>query len=238
MTRDSGLSAALRVDIVTLFPEMFQGPFAASIVARAAAKGLVDIRLVDLRPFGVGVHRLTDDYPYGGGVGMLMRPEPLVDAVEWCLAHEPRPGRILVTSARGRPLTQPGLEELARGDHLVVIAGHYEGIDQRVVDTLGAEEVSLGPFVLTGGEIPAMALVDGVVRLLPGALGAEAGSREDSFSGSDRLVEGPQYTRPPVYRGRAVPEVLLSGDHARIRAWREEQARASTERLKTWQEDA
>ncbi|MGC8488644.1 MAG: tRNA (guanosine(37)-N1)-methyltransferase TrmD [Clostridia bacterium] len=231
-------STPLKIHVVTLFPDMFAGPFADSIVDRAVRKGLVDIRLVPLRPFGVGVHRICDDYPYGGGVGMLMRPEPLVDAVEWCLAHEPRPARVLVTAARGRPLSQPWLEELSRAGHLVLIAGHYEGIDQRVLDVLGAEELSLGPFVLTGGEIPAMAVVDGVVRLLPGALGAEEGSRDDSFSGPHRLVEGPQYTRPPVYRGHAVPDVLLSGDHARIRAWREQQARMSTERLLGWQEQS
>ncbi len=224
--------AALRIDIVTLFPDMFSGPFAESMVRRAVDRGIADIRLVPLRPFGVGIHRTTDDYPYGGGVGMLMRPEPVVEAVEWCLAHDPRPARVLITAARGRPLTQAWLEDLAGAGHLVIVAGHYEGIDQRVVDILQAEELSLGAFVLTGGEIPAMAVVDGVVRLLPGVLGALSGSRDDSFSGTGRLVEGPQYTRPPVYRGHQVPESLLSGDHARIRQWREESARWSTER---WQ---
>jgi tRNA (guanine37-N1)-methyltransferase len=224
--------ASLRIDIVTLFPDMFSGPFAESMVRRSLERGIAEIQIVPLRPFGVGVHRITDDYPYGGGVGMLMRPEPVVEAVEWCLAHDPRPARVLITAARGRPLGQRWLEELAGAGHLVIVAGHYEGIDERVIDILQAEELSLGPFVLTGGEIPAMALVDGVVRLLPGVLGAESGSRDDSFSGDERLVEGPQYTRPPRYRGVPVPEALLSGDHARIKEWRQQAARRSTER---WQ---
>ena len=219
---------SLSVDVVTLFPEMFHGPFEHSIVARAVQAGLVDVRVVGLRPFGVGVHRVTDDYPYGGGQGMVMRPEPLVQAVEWCQARVPHPARVVVTAARGRLLTQRMLEAWSGCPYLIVVAGHYEGIDQRVVDVLGAEEVSIGNFVLTGGELPAMVVVDGVVRLLPGALGDRESARQDSFSGPSGLLEGPQYTRPPVFRGLAVPGVLLSGDHARIAAWRAEQALATT----------
>jgi tRNA (guanine37-N1)-methyltransferase len=218
----------VRIDIVTLFPSMFRGPFDASIVARARQRGLVEIGLVDLRPFGVGPHRITDDYPYGGGQGMVMRPEPLVRAVEWCLARTPARGRVIVTAARGWPLRQTHLEQWSQERHLVIVAGHYEGIDQRVVDIFGAEEISLGDFVLTGGELPAMAIVDGVVRLLPGALGDADSARHDSFSGPRRLLEGPQYTRPPMYRGRGVPPVLQSGDHGRIAAWRADQALRTT----------
>jgi tRNA (guanine37-N1)-methyltransferase len=210
----------MRIDVVTLFPEMFQGPFAVSMLARAAQRGLVTVNVVGLRPFGVGEHRLTDDYPYGGGPGMVLRPEPLVRAVEWAAAHVPAAPTVLVTSAQGRPLLQRHLREWAERPYMVVLAGHYEGIDQRVVDLLGAQEVSLGDFVLTGGELPAMVLVDGIARLVPGVLGAVDGAREDSFSASPDALEGPQYTRPPTYRGLAVPDVLLSGDHARIRAWR------------------
>jgi tRNA (guanine37-N1)-methyltransferase len=222
----------MRIDIVTLFPEMFQGPFAASMLARAQAQGAVEIGMVPLRPFGVGVHRITDDYPYGGGAGMLMRPEPLVEAVEWAMARVPHPARVIVSSAQGRLLTQPMLEEWAKLPYVIMIAGHYEGIDQRVIDILEADEVSLGSFVLTGGELPVMVMVDGVVRLLPGVLGAEMGTATDSFSGEDRLLEGPQYTRPISYRGREVPAVLRSGNHAEIARWRRREAERVTETVR------
>jgi tRNA (guanine37-N1)-methyltransferase len=212
------------IDIVTLFPEMFRGPFDVSIVARARERGAVDLRIVPLRPFGVGVHHLTDDYPYGGGEGMVMRPEPIVEAVEWAMAHVPAPARVVVTSAQGRLLTQDLLREWAALPYLVIVAGHYEGIDQRAVDLLGADEVSVGSFVLTGGELPAMLMVDGVVRLLPGVLGAPTGAQQDSFSGPDGWLEGPQYTRPLTYRGLTVPDVLRSGNHRAVAAWRRREA--------------
>lgn len=220
----------MQIDIVTLFPEMFCGPFAVSIVARAQAQGLVSLNLINLRPFGVGEHRVTDDYPYGGGPGMVMRPEPIVRAVEWAAARVPGRPTVLVTSAQGRRLEQQGLRAWAQASHLVIVAGHYEGIDQRVVDLLGAEEVSVGDFVLTGGELPAMVVVDGVVRLLPGVLGAPDGAQRDSFGTPAGELEGPQYTRPLIYRGHEVPAVLRSGHHERIAAWRAEQGRQAAER--------
>ena len=210
----------MHIDIVTLFPEMFRGPFGVSMVGRAVAQGLVSVNVVPLRPFGVGEHHLTDDYPYGGGPGMVMRPEPIVRAVEWARARVPADGTVLVTSAQGRPVTQRQLQAWAKLPYLVLVAGHYEGIDQRVVPLLDAEEVSIGDYVLTGGELPAMVIADGVVRLLPGVLGASDGAAQDSFSGADGTLEGPQYTRPLTYRGLTVPEVLRSGHHEKIRAWR------------------
>lgn len=223
----------MQIDLVTLFPEMFQGPFAVSMVARAAAQGLVTLNVVPLRRFGVGEHHLTDDYPYGGGPGMVMRPEPIVRAVEWAAARVPATPTVLVTSAQGRPVDQRQLEHWAQMPYLVLVAGHYEGIDQRVVPLLKAEEVSIGDYVLTGGELPAMVIVDGVVRLLPGVLGASDGAGHDSFSMEDGRLEGPQYTRPVSYRGLDVPEVLRSGHHERIRAWRlAEGLRAARRRMR------
>lgn len=218
----------MQIDIITLFPEMFVGPLDHSMVGRARKKGLVDIRLVGVRPFGVGIHQITDDYPYGGGAGMLMRPEPLVDACEWAMAHVPKRPRVLVTSAQGTVVTQSRLEEWAALPYVLLVAGHYEGIDQRAIEILGAEEVSIGDYVLTGGELPAMVLTDGIVRLLPGVLGALEGAQYDSFSQAERWLEGPQYTRPWEFRGKAVPDILKSGDHQRIAAWRREQSRRLT----------
>lgn len=213
------------LDIVTLFPDSVERPLRESIVGRAAARGLVRVRVVALRRFGVGPHRMTDDYPYGGGGGMVLRPEPVVDAVEWAAAHVPAPPLVLVTSAQGMPVRQWHLEQWATRPYLVIVAGHYEGIDQRVVTVLQAVEVSIGPYVLTGGELPALVIADGITRLLPGALGAAEGARHDSFSDLSRALEGPQFTRPPVYRGIPVPAVLRSGDPAAVRAWREASGR-------------
>lgn len=210
----------MQIDVITLFPEMFDGPFAVSMVARAAAQGLVTVNVVPLRPFGVGEHHLTDDYPYGGGPGMVMRPEPIVRAVEWAAARVPATPTVLVTSAQGRHVDQRQFQHWAQRPYLVLVAGHYEGIDQRVVPLLDAEEVSIGDYVLTGGELPAMVIVDGVVRLLPGVLGSADGAAQDSFSTEDGGLEGPQYTRPVSYRGLEVPDVLRSGHHERIRVWR------------------
>jgi tRNA (guanine37-N1)-methyltransferase len=220
----------VKIQIVTLFPEMFAGALLHSMVGRAIRRGLLDVGLVPLRWFGVGSHRLTDDYPYGGGVGMLLRVDVVVPAVEWALARGPDPARILLTSPQGRRLDQALARELATARHLVVVAGHYEGIDARVGAILPVEEVSLGDVVLTGGEIPAMALVDAVARLLPGVLGDPASAREESFGEASGWLEGPQYTRPAAYRGHEVPKVLLSGDHRRIAEWRRSQALAVTRR--------
>ncbi|MDA8193823.1 MAG: tRNA (guanosine(37)-N1)-methyltransferase TrmD [Thermaerobacter sp.] len=216
------------ISVVTLFPDMFSGVFGASMVKRAQTRGLVDVRLVPLRTFGVGPRRAVDDYPFGGGVGMLMRVDVVVPAVEWAIAHVAAPAEILITSAQGERFDQAMAEDLAHKPHVVVVAGHYEGIDERARQILGAREVSVGDYVLTGGEIPAMILVDALIRLLPGALGAEAGARQDSFSRPGGGLEGPQYTRPEEYRGWRVPPVLLSGHHERIRAWQEAEAEERT----------
>ncbi|POB09163.1 tRNA (guanosine(37)-N1)-methyltransferase TrmD [Sulfobacillus sp. hq2] len=215
------------IQVVTLFPEMFEGPMTTSIVRRAQDRGLVDIRRVPLRWFGVGPHRVTDDYPFGGNIGMLLRADVVVPAVEWATVHHAAAPTVLVTSAQGRRFDQTMARELAQLEHLIVVAGHYEGIDERAIHMVHGQEVSIGDVVLTGGEIPAMVMIDAIVRLLPGALGADEGAWQESFSGAGGL-EGPQYTRPRVFRDQAVPDVLLSGDHAKIAKWQSEQARRRT----------
>ena len=213
----------MKIDVITVFPEMFRGFFGESILKRAVAMGAASIRTVDLRDFATDRRRTVDDKPYSGGPGMLMKPEVWFQAVEACLKTGPQPARVVMTTPAGRPYTQRVAEEFAQADHLIFLCGHYEGIDERV-RTLVTDEISMGDFVLTGGEIPAAAMVDSVVRLLPGVLGggAEATARE-SF-GAERLLEAPQYTRPPEYRGLKVPEILLNGDHAKTEDWRRRQA--------------
>ena len=211
------------IQVVTLFPEMFHAVFETSILKRAQDRGIVELRTVDLRRFGVGPHRSTDDYPFGGGVGMLLRADVLVPAVEWAMMRHREPARIIVTSAQGTHFSQALAEEWAGQDHLIIIAGHYEGIDQRAVTILHGEEVSIGDYIVTGGELPAMIMVDAVTRLQAGALGSKTGAHEDSFSSTCAgLLEGPQYTRPRVYRNLGVPEVLISGNHKRIAGFQEE----------------
>lgn len=216
------------IQVVTLFPEMFAGVFGTSILKRAQRDQRVDIRVVPLRPFGIGPHRQTDDYPFGGGVGMVLRADVVVPAVEWAMMHAAPPARVLVTSPQGRLFTQAMAEELAQEPHVIIVAGHYEGLDERARLLLQAEEVSVGDFVLTGGELPAMVMVDAVTRLLPGVLGAEEGARHDSFSRENGWLEGPQYTRPERYRGLQVPEVLLGGNHRAIHDYQEQVARQWT----------
>ena len=213
----------MKIDVITVFSEMFRGFFGESILKRAVAMGAAAIRTVDLRDFATDRRRTVDDKPYSGGPGMLMKPEVWFQAVEACLKTGPQPARVVMTTPAGRPYTQRVAEEFAQADHLIFLCGHYEGIDERV-RTLVTDEISMGDFVLTGGEIPAAAMVDSVVRLLPGVLGggAEATARE-SF-GAERLLEAPQYTRPPEYRGLKVPEILLNGDHAKTEGWRRRQA--------------
>ena len=218
----------MKIDVITVFPEMFRGFFGESILKRAVAMGAAQIRTVDLRDFATDRRRTVDDKPYSGGPGMLMKPEVWFQAVEACIggsdeAHPSKSARVIMTTPSGRPYTQRVAEELAKADHLIFLCGHYEGIDERV-NSLVTDEISIGDFVLTGGEIPAAAMVDSVVRLLPGVLGggSEATSRE-SF-GADGLLEAPQYTRPPEYRGMKVPEILLNGDHAKAEGWRRRQA--------------
>ena len=212
----------MRIDIVTLFPEMFPGPLGESIIGRAAANHLVEIHAVDLRDYTHDARGTVDDKPYGGGPGMLMKIEPLCEAVEALRRPE---SVVILTSPRGEQFTQKIAAELAGAEHLVMIAGHYEGVDQRVVELLAAREISLGDFVLTSGNLAAMAMTDAIIRLLPGVLGDDESSVEESHS--NYLLEYPQYTRPPEFRGLKVPEVLLSGDHGRVAAWR----RGESERL-------
>ena len=212
----------MRINIVTIFPEFFEGPLATSIPGRAANAGLVDYRLVDLRDFTHDNHKTVDDAPYGGGAGMVMKPEPFFEAVD----HLEPPGPVVLLSARGHPFTHADAVRYAVESELTLLCGHYKDVDQRVADHLATEEVSVGPYVLSGGEIAALAITDAVVRLLPGVLGDHDSAATDSFYDEGR-ISAPSYTRPPLYRGHAVPEVLLSGDHARIRAWR----KAESERL-------
>jgi tRNA (guanine37-N1)-methyltransferase len=213
----------MRINIVTIFPSFFEQPLSLSIPGRAAAAGLVEYRVVDLRDHTHDRHRTVDDYPYGGGTGMVMKPEPFFEAVE---ALEPS-GPIVLLSARGRRFGHGDAVRLAVQPELTLLCGHYKDVDQRVADALATEELSLGDFVLSGGEVAALAVTDAVVRLLPGALGTHESASSDSFY-DDGLLSPPSYTRPAEYRGHRVPEVLLSGDHARVAAWRRERSEALT----------
>jgi tRNA (guanine37-N1)-methyltransferase len=217
---------ALRINVVTIFPELFTGPLGLSIPSRAAAAGSVRYNLVDLRNFTHDKHRTVDDAPYGGGAGMVMKPQPFFEAVESLGTKPP----IVLLSPRGRVFTHADAERFAGGEELTLLCGHYKDIDQRVADHLASEEISLGDFVLSGGEAAALAIIDATVRLLPGAMSDLDSARTDSFFG--RGLSAPSYTRPPEYRGHEVPEVLLSGDHARIAKWREDESQRLTRRRK------
>ena len=210
----------LRFDVVTLFPEMFGAFCRTSMVGRAVANALIQVNTVDLREYGLGKHRHVDDYPYGGGAGMVMRPEPLSDALDALLVDRAERPCVVYFSPKGEPLRQDMARELY-GSHssYILLCGHYEGMDQRVIDAYVDREISVGDYVLTGGELPAMVLIDCMSRLVPGVLGSELSTEEESFE--DGLLEYPQYTRPAAFRDMDVPEVLLSGDHARIDEWRE-----------------
>ena len=214
----------LRIRIVTIFPEFFTTPRALSIPARAAAAGSVDYQIVDLRDYTHDRHRTVDDYAYGGGPGMVMKPEPFFEAVEGIGAAAP----IVLLSPRGRRFAQADATRYAAGAELTLLCGHYKDVDQRVAEHLATEEISIGDFVLSGGEVAALAIVDATVRLLPGAMSDHESAYGDSFF--DRELSAPSYTRPPVYRGHSVPEVLLSGDHRRIAEWREDEARRLSRR--------
>lgn len=237
-------SFVMRIDILTLFPEMFTGFLDGSLLGAARASGLLDIRVTNIRDFAEGIHRQVDDRPFGGGPGMLLMPGPVVA----CAEHVAAAGRqdavgadvgvqieraaapVILLTPGGRRLTQEMVEELSRRERLILVCGRYEGFDARVREALGAEELSIGDFVLSGGEVAAMVVVEAVCRLVPGVLGDEESVRQDSFSNPGRLVEGPQYTRPREFRGMAVPDVLLSGDHGKIAKWRHEQAKVATRR--------
>ncbi|BAC88830.1 tRNA (guanosine(37)-N1)-methyltransferase TrmD [Gloeobacter violaceus] len=210
----------MRIDIVTLFPEFFVSPLQCSLLARAIAGGVCNIAITNPRDFAADRYRTVDDTPYGGGAGMVLKPEPLFAAVESLPIIAPR--AVILLTPQGRPLKQVFLRSLAADyAQLVLLCGHYEGVDERVRAHLATHEISLGDFVLTGGEIPALALIDGIVRLLPGTVGNRASLESESFE--DNLLEYPQYTRPADFRGWQVPEVLLSGHHAQIAHWRREQ---------------
>jgi len=209
----------MRIDIVTLFPGMVTPMLTESMLGRAQTRGLVDIRVVNLRDYAEGRHRVTDDYQFGGGGGMVLKPEPLFAAVE---ALRTPGSRVVLMDPRGRTFTHEVAAALAHESHLILLAGRYEGVDARVGERLADDSISIGDYVVTGGELPALVVADAVTRLLPGVLGAEGAAERESFA--DGLLEPPQYTRPEAYRGTKVPAVLLSGDHARIARWRRVQA--------------
>lgn len=217
----------LRIDILTLFPEMFGPVLGTSIPKRAAEKGLVEYHLTDIRTFATDNHQSVDDKPFGGGPGMVMMCPVVFDAVESVEKQDPRPATRIILTPQGRLFEQKLAEEFARSERLLLIAGHYEGFDQRIIDGLKPIELSIGDYILSGGELAAMVVIDAVVRLLPGALGAEDGAADETFA--DGLLEYPQYTRPRDFREMSVPEVLLSGNHGAIAAWRKQQRELRTQ---------
>lgn len=215
----------MKIDIVTIFPEIAEAPLRASIMGRAAESGAVEFGFHNLRDFTHDKHRQVDDIPYGGGPGMVMKPEPFFEAVESLRTDA---SRVLLMTPQGAPFCQAKARELAGAEHLIILCGHYEGVDHRVVEALVDEEISIGDYVLTNGTIAAAVVADAIVRLIPGVLGDERSSEEESFSGDGSLVEAPHYTRPAEYEGMKVPDVLLSGHHGEIERWREEMAKART----------
>lgn len=214
----------LEVDIITLFPEIFFGPFSESIVARAIDNGKIGINTVDLRDFTADKRKTVDDKPYGGGPGMLMKPEPLFKAVEKFKRED---SVVILMTPQGEPFKQEAAEELSNLKHIIIICGHYEGVDERVRESLVDREISIGDYILTSGNLPAMVIIDAVARLIPGVLGSEESGSSESFS-ENGILEYPQYTRPEEFRGMNVPEVLLSGNHGEIASWRKKEAEKRT----------
>ena len=214
----------MRIDIITLFPEIALSPLSDSIIKRAREQGLVDIHAHQLRDWATGKHRKTDDYLCGGGQGMLMMPEPVFAAVDDLKQNDTR---IILMTPQGKPFIQADAQRLSTSQHLIILCGHYEGIDHRIIDALVDEEISIGDYILTNGAVAAAVLTDAVVRLLPGALGDARSSLEESFS-DPNMLEAPAYTKPNEFRGMKVPDVLLSGDHGKISSWKKEQALART----------
>ena len=212
----------MRFDVLTLFPDIFSGYMTQSLLKLAIERSLVSLHLHNIRDWSRDKHRSVDDRPFGGGPGMVIRPEPAVEAVEAVQSLESQPGHLVLLTPQGRKLDQRVVEQLATHSRLLLLCGRYEGFDQRVTDILQPDEISVGDFVLNGGEVAAMVLVDAVIRLVPGVLGDEQSSRLDSFSTGSRLLEHAQYTRPREFRGRQVPDVLLTGDHTEIARWREQ----------------
>jgi tRNA (guanine37-N1)-methyltransferase len=212
----------MKIDVLTLFPSMFTGVLEASILGKAREKGIVSVRTVNFRDYSISKHNTVDDYPYGGGGGMVLKPEPIFSAVEDLIGSEQISPRVILMCPQGESFTQQKAEQLASESHLIFICGHYEGYDERIREHLITDELSIGDYVLTGGEIPAMVVIDSVVRLLPGVLGNEQSAVTDSFSTG--LLEYPHYTRPAVFREWSVPDVLISGHHEKIEAWRQKEA--------------
>jgi len=218
----------MRFDVLTLFPEMFPGYLGQSLLKLAIQRRLVDVRLRNIRDWATGKHKSVDDRPFGGGPGMLLRVEPVVECVEAVQKTDAEAGRLVMLSPRGRRLTQSVVEELAAERRMLLLCGRYEGFDERVREILKPDELSIGDYVLGGGEVAAMVVIDAVIRLIPGVLGDERSNQEDSFSGDERRLEFSQYTRPREYRGHVVPEVLISGNHQEIARWRHQQSVART----------
>ena len=219
------MSEPLRINILTIFPEMFDSFFSSSILGRAREQGLLDIRTTDIRPYSTSKHHNTDDYPFGGGAGMVMMAQPIIDAMAAVSEEYPQARRIYL-GPRGKKLTADLARELSHEKELVLLCGHYEGVDQRALDVCVDEEISIGDYILTGGEPAAMVLTDCVARFVPGVLGSADSPEEESFS--DGLLEYPQYTRPREINGMAVPDILLNGDHAKISAWRRRESLKAT----------
>lgn len=215
----------MKIDILTLFPEMFDGVLGTSIIGRARENGILDIDVINIRDFAKNKHKQADDYPYGGGPGMVMSPQPLFDAFYHVLESSPS-ARVIYFSPQGKTLRQDMAEQYANMEHLVLLCGHYEGVDQRVIDRFVDEEISIGDYILTGGELPSMVFIDCISRLMPGVLGSSQSAEDESFSKG--LLEHPQYTRPQVYEGMSVPQVLLSGHHMEIEKWRRRESLRST----------
>ncbi len=219
----------MRIDVVTLFPEIFSGYLTQSLLHKALEKGLIEICVHNLRDWSTdSKHHKIDDRPYGGGPGMLIQVEPVIQCVEAIRPQSPDPGQVILLTPQGTPLRQPLVEQLGTAGRLILLCGRYEGFDQRVIDILRPTELSVGDYVLNGGEVAAMVVVDATIRMIPGVLGDEQSSWEDSFSRGNRILEFPQYTRPREFRGHAVPEVLLSGNHEEISLWREAESRKKT----------
>lgn len=220
----------MKIELLTIFPEMFESFLSTSILGRAQSAGHIEVHATDIRPFSASKHKNTDDYPFGGGAGMLMTPQPIADAMK-AVTQSPFSGKRIYMSPRGKQLTQALAQELSQENELVILCGHYEGVDQRILDKYIDMEISVGDYVLTGGETAAMVLIDCVSRLIPGVLGSEESAGDESFSNAG-LLEYPQYTRPRVFEDMEVPEVLLNGDHKKINQWRREQALLTTAKLR------
>ncbi|MED4015361.1 MULTISPECIES: tRNA (guanosine(37)-N1)-methyltransferase TrmD [Sutcliffiella] len=212
----------MKIDVLTLFPEMFQPVFQTSILKKAAEKEAVQYRVINFRDYSSNKHKTVDDYPYGGGAGMVLKPQPVFDAIEDLTKEETKKPRIILMCPQGETYTQKKAEQFAKEDHLIFICGHYEGYDERIRSHVVTDEISIGDYVLTGGELASMVVIDSVVRLLPGVLGKEASHELDSFSTG--LLEHPHYTRPAEYKGYKVPDVLLSGNHEKIEQWRSKES--------------